>query len=131
MPVNLSNITLCIVMFAVLEACWLYSMSPYYKKRFTAFSNSPLSLYSYGAAALSYLLLFVGFWYLVLKNDQLRFLDGAIFGLVVYGVYNMTNKATMRGYSWQLALIDTAWGAIIFGLVAALYKVLGRSRFHF
>ncbi len=35
---------------------------------------------------------------------------GAAFGLAVYGVYNLTNKATLPGYSWKMVAVDTVWG---------------------
>ncbi len=43
---------------------------------------------------------------------------GALFGLVGYGVYDLTNQATLRIWSTRLSLIDMAWGAVITGLAA-------------
>ncbi len=37
----------------------------------------------------------------------------ALFGLVVYGVYDMTNLATLRQWSTNLALADMAWGTFV------------------
>ncbi len=37
----------------------------------------------------------------------------ALLGLVAYGVYDMTNLATIRGWSLKLALVDMAWGTFI------------------
>jgi uncharacterized membrane protein len=36
---------------------------------------------------------------------------GALFGLVVYGVYDFTNYSTLRQWPFVLTLIDVAWGA--------------------
>jgi uncharacterized membrane protein len=46
---------------------------------------------------------------------------GALLGLVVYGVYDMTNLATLKGWSWKLSLLDMAWGTLVtcLGAVAA------------
>lgn len=38
---------------------------------------------------------------------------GAFFGLVAYSTYDLTNLATLRGWSVNLALVDIAWGAIL------------------
>ena len=46
------------------------------------------------------------------------------FGLAVYGVYNLTNVATLIGYSWTMVVVDTAWGTVWFGTLAAIYKLL-------
>jgi uncharacterized membrane protein len=37
----------------------------------------------------------------------------ALFGLVVYAVYDMTNMATLRHWSVKLALVDIAWGTLV------------------
>ena len=39
-------------------------------------------------------------------------LYGALFGLCVYAAYDLTNLATLRGWSMTLSLVDLAWGAI-------------------
>jgi uncharacterized membrane protein len=35
---------------------------------------------------------------------------GALLGLVAYGTYDLSNWATLKGWSVQLALMDMAWG---------------------
>ena len=37
----------------------------------------------------------------------------ALVGLVAYGVYDMTNMATLRHWGWKLALTDMAWGTLV------------------
>lgn len=36
---------------------------------------------------------------------------GALFGLVAYATYDLTNQATLRVWPTHLSLIDMAWGA--------------------
>lgn len=36
---------------------------------------------------------------------------GALFGVVVYGVYDFTNYSTLRQWPFALVLVDVAWGA--------------------
>ncbi len=36
---------------------------------------------------------------------------GALFGLCVYAAYDITNLATLRGWSMALSLVDLVWGA--------------------
>jgi uncharacterized membrane protein len=40
-------------------------------------------------------------------------LRGAVLGAAAYGVYDMTNWATLRGFSPTLALTDWAWGMLV------------------
>lgn len=48
------------------------------------------------------------------------FLWGALFGFIAYGIYDLTNYATLRGWSLQLTVVDMLWGSIINGLIAVL-----------
>lgn len=37
----------------------------------------------------------------------------ALLGLVAYGVYDLTNMATLKAWPLKLALVDVAWGTFI------------------
>lgn len=37
----------------------------------------------------------------------------ALLGLIAYGVYDMTNLATLKGFGATLALVDMAWGTFV------------------
>lgn len=43
---------------------------------------------------------------------------GVALGLIAYGTYDMTNLATLRGWSLQISLIDMAWGGFLSGISA-------------
>lgn len=40
----------------------------------------------------------------------------ALLGLITYGVYDLTNMATLKGWSIKLALVDASWGAFVTGV---------------
>jgi uncharacterized membrane protein len=44
---------------------------------------------------------------------SIALINGMILGLLAYGTYEMTNMATLRGWSWSMVLIDTVWGMIL------------------
>lgn len=45
---------------------------------------------------------------------------GALFGLVVYATYDLTNYSTLKDWPLHLALVDMVWGTILCGLVTLL-----------
>lgn len=51
---------------------------------------------------------------------------GALFGLVVYGVYDFTNYSTLRQWPFVLTLADTAWGAMASALAAVAVRFVAR-----
>jgi uncharacterized membrane protein len=37
---------------------------------------------------------------------------GALYGLVVFGVYEATNMAILQGWSWRVVVVDILWGCL-------------------
>jgi len=59
-------------------------------------------------------------------QDWIRALAlGALFGLLAYATYELTNLATLKGWSAQIAVADMAWGAALsaFSSAAAYFAV--------
>jgi uncharacterized membrane protein len=52
---------------------------------------------------------------------------GAFFGLVAYATYDLTNLATLKGWTAALALVDMAWGSAL----SATASVCGYFFCHF
>lgn len=52
---------------------------------------------------------------------------GLFLGLVGYGVYDLTNQATLKIWPLSLTLVDMAWGAFLTGCAASAGFVAGRS----
>lgn len=44
---------------------------------------------------------------------------GALFGLLAYATYDLTNLATIRDWPWQVSVIDMIWGTTLNSAVAA------------
>jgi uncharacterized membrane protein len=52
---------------------------------------------------------------------------GALFGLIAYATYDLTNQATMRDWPVLVTVIDLVWGTVLTGTVAFLsYHVSSR-----
>lgn len=50
----------------------------------------------------------------------LDFAWGALFGLILYGVYDLTNLATLEQWRLTMTLVDMAWGSFLCGVTSAL-----------
>lgn len=51
---------------------------------------------------------------------------GALFGMVAYATYDLTNLATLKGYPLPLALVDMTWGAALSAISATAGLALAR-----
>ena len=78
-------------------------------------------------AILVYLLMSVGIILFVLPKTNLEYkralIWGAVFGLVLYGVYDLTNYAILVKWTFKFIVIDITWGIFInaFASVFAVY----------
>ena len=45
-------------------------------------------------------------------------LHGALFGFFAYATYDLTNLATLKGWSLGVTIVDIAWGVVVTGLAA-------------
>ena len=77
---------------------------------------------NYGLSFLIYALLSLGIFYFVLweRNILEIFLRGCVFGLIVYGIYDLTNYVTLVGYSLKITLIDILWGFSVCGITSVI-----------
>jgi uncharacterized membrane protein len=82
-------------------------------------------------AVLFYLVYAAGIQVFVLPAGQrswpLTALNGALFGLFTYATYDLTNYATLRGWTAALAVSDIAWGMVMTAVVSTLAMFAGRA----
>ena len=81
------------------------------------------------AAFVVYILLGTGIALFVLPRASTASLAaayGALFGLVVYGVYDFTNYSTLRQWPFVVTLADLAWGAGASAACAAVVRIVAR-----
>ena len=106
------------VSFMVLDGLWLgVVMAGYYREQLAAIGRIENGGFvpNWPAAFAVYVFLGLGLAMLAVPRatDVVSAAAyGALFGLVVYGVYDFTNVATLRQYPLQLALVDLAWGTV-------------------
>ncbi|MGS0544701.1 DUF2177 family protein [Pseudomonas sp. Y5-11] len=100
-----------LVAFLLLDGIWLgVLMAPTYRELLGSLMlEKPLLV----PAAVFYCLYVVGcvqFVVLPALSWQRAAKLGALLGLVAYGTYDLTNWATLRGWSVPVSLMDWAWG---------------------
>ena len=77
---------------------------------------------------LCYLFLLLSLYYfIILKNGSL--IDAFLLGFFIYGVYETTNSAIFKNYDYNIALIDTIWGGILFASSNYFYKIIIKKLF--
>ncbi|MBK8201677.1 MAG: DUF2177 family protein [Bdellovibrionales bacterium] len=135
--VKLRQFFVALVLFAVFDFFWLGFVMKDFNMRQLAeigrIENGIFQMY-YPAALATYLLMALAVPLYVLpkltRQDSLLkvFSSGAILGLIIYGVFDMTNLSILKDYPLAFVAPDIAWGAFIFGLVSVLTLKMERQK---
>lgn len=113
---------LTLVVFLGIDALWLGLVAPkFYRSQIGHLMADKANL----PAALIFYLLFIGVLvYFVVApglNMPMRevILRGALFGLVTYATYDLTNFATLRDWSLLVTVVDLVWGTLLTAVTSA------------
>ena len=75
------------------------------------------------ATILCYVFLSFGLYYFIIKRNA-PIIDSFILGLIIYAVFELTNKALLRSWTWKTVLLDSLWGGILFIICTLIIKQL-------
>ncbi len=90
---------------------------------------------NYVYAVLAWLTIVISIQLIVLSRNDISennvFINGAILGLAMYGLYNFTNASTYSNkWTNNIIFIDTLWGSILTGSMATiLYKLQNAMKY--
>jgi uncharacterized membrane protein len=119
-----------LAVFFLIDMVWLGAVAKgFYRKHLGALLAPTVK---WAAAMLFYLLFIAGLLVFAVRPALLQgapfqaLLLGALFGLIAYATYDLTNLATMKGWPVIVTVVDLAWGTALGGLVSFLSAVLGR-----
>lgn len=110
------------LLFFTLDFLWLGFLAiGFYRSEIGQLLLERPNFIAAGAFYLFYVAGIVGFAVLPALNAQSwlwALLAGVALGLIAYGTYDMTNLATLKGWSWKVSLVDMLWGGALSGLAA-------------
>jgi uncharacterized membrane protein len=118
---DIKILLIILVIFLVIDIPMItYINGKMYQIQFNRINNGPMNvnLRTYISAGICYLLLVLGIYHFAVKQNSI--LNGAILGLVIYGIYNTTNLATINNYGIKESIVDTVWGTILCTLITYL-----------
>lgn len=105
------------VVFLVVDLIWLGLVAKdLYNKEIGSLLKPDVN---WAAAIIFYLLFILGLVIFVINPSveagslAKAMMLGAFFGLVTYATYDLTNLATMQGFTLRITLIDLTWGTFL------------------
>ncbi len=120
-----------LVIFFLIDMAWLGAVAKgFYRKHLGALMSEKIV---WPAAILFYLLFIAGLLVFAVRpglaagGPVRALLLGALFGLIAYATYDLTNLATMKGWPLVVTVVDLVWGTVLGGLVSFLSAFAARS----
>ena len=107
------------VLMILTDLFYLKTTSKYFEKQIFLIQKTPMTL-DLISALFCYLFLSFGLYYFIIKSNK-SLLDAFLLGLVIYGVFDTTNKALFSKWKWITVLFDTLWGGVLFLLTTYIY----------
>lgn len=108
-----------------IDLTWiLVIMKSFYTQQFSSFARP--EIVPVWSAALAWALIPLGivlFVNKIAKNSRQSLLYGAAYGLILYGVYDFTNYATLAGWTLTVVVVDVLWGTFLCALSSFLVKI--------
>ena len=119
---NRAKLLISAILFVVLDSIYLNLIKDYFSKQINLVQKSPIKL-DFLAILLCYIFLIFGINYFIIQPNR-SIQDAFILGIIIYGVYELTNKALLTKWSWLTVIMDTLWGGILFALTTYIIKLI-------
>lgn len=107
------------VLMILTDLFYLKTTSKYFEKQIFLIQKTHMTL-DLISALFCYLFLSFGLYYFIIKSNK-SLIDAFLLGLVIYGVFDTTNKALFSKWKWITVLFDTLWGGVLFLLTTYIY----------
>ena len=118
------------IIFAAVDAVWLKLSNPFYRKEI---GSLLLKVPNFTAAVIFYGFYVIGVVVFAVNpaleegSILVGMGYGALFGLMTYATYDLTNMATLRGWSKKVVIVDMIWGVFVTTLATSgAYLILNQ-----
>jgi uncharacterized membrane protein len=119
-----------LVAFFLIDMVWLGLVARTFYQKYLGFLLAPAT--NWIAALIFYLLFILGILVFVivpgLQDNSLKItlLRAALFGLVAYATYDLTNLATVKNWPLLITVVDLAWGMVLSMAVSYVGFMVGK-----
>jgi len=119
-----------LIAFFAIDMVWLGLVARTFYRQHLGFLMAPSP--NWLAAIIFYLLFIVGILVFVvvpwLENGSLKttLLRAALFGLITYATYDLTNLATLKDWPVLITVVDLAWGTVLSVAVSFVSFMAGK-----
>ena len=115
---EIGKILIASLIILILDIPWLLLQGSTFKKTVADIQGSPLRVKGWAAIPV-----YLALGYLLVQQKSAT--AAAASGACVYAVYDFTTLAMFDNYPLKVALLDTLWGGVLFGIGFKVLSALG------
>ena len=117
---NVLPIAVLSIVVLVIDMIYINCVKTLFNKLIKGIQGSDIKL-DLTATFLDYILIIFSMYYFIIqKNASIE--EAMILGLCIYGIYELTNMAVFKRWTWEVVMIDSIWGAVLYGTSTFLYR---------
>ena len=119
-----------LVAFLAIDMLWLGLLARTFYRKHLGYIMAPSP--NWTAAIIFYLLFLLGLLIFVVlpgleaSSLSTTLLRGALFGLITYATYDLTNQATIKDWPVMVTVVDMFWGVFLSVAVSTIGFIAGR-----
>lgn len=130
MTSTLTEVAVSSLLIVLVDTIWLalFMLGHFEKLVKNVQCDKEMSARAY-VVVIAYVFLCLGFYLFIVREDK-GYFHAFILGLVIYGVYESTNFAIFKDWTFKTFVIDTLWGGVLYTVCLFLYKALENNVFN-
>ncbi len=106
------------IILILLDGIFLYANGRIFENQVVQIQRTTLQFKPL-SAAVCYLFMIFGLYYFIIRQHKPVW-DAFLFGLVIYGIYELTNYSIFKKWNMSTVALDTVWGGILMALTTWL-----------
>jgi uncharacterized membrane protein len=110
------------ILFVVIDFIYLNLIKKYFENQVKRVQGTELQVNFLGVI-LCYIFLIFGLNYFIIKSKRSPY-DAFLLGILIYGVFETTNYALFKNWSFLTVILDTLWGGTLFAVVTFIIDKL-------
>ena len=117
---SLAYIATITATFIVLDSIYFTVNNTFLKKTIQSVQKSSIKINYIGVFLTYVFMVAMEYCFIIMQNRTV--IDAFLLGIGIYGIYELTNFATLVNWPFSMVIMDTIWGGILFASATCVIR---------
>lgn len=113
------------IILLCLDAIYFSITGSFFSSMIKSIQKEPLQI-KYISFVITYIIMMIGLYVLILSKKREPY-EAFVLGILVYGVFELTNYTIFRKWSYLPVIFETIWGGILFYLTTKITYFISKQ----